>query len=43
VASATVTVGTPTPIPEILVGTTYATPCAGGWSLAYDDVTFDDK
>ncbi len=43
VASTTVHVSTSDPIPEILVGTTYATPCASGWSLAYDNVTFDDR
>jgi hypothetical protein len=42
VASATVHVSTSDPIPEILIGTTYATPTAGGWSVAYDNVTFDE-
>jgi hypothetical protein len=42
VASATVHVSTNDPIPEILIGTTYATPAAGGWSVAYDNVTFDE-
>ncbi len=29
------------PIPEILVGVTFATPTAGGWAVRYDDVTFE--
>jgi hypothetical protein len=29
------------PIPEALVGPTFATPAAGGWSVRYDNVTFD--
>jgi hypothetical protein len=32
-----------TPIPEALVGVTFATPAAGGWSVRYDNVTFDVK
>lgn len=43
VVSVTVDVTTSDPIPEILVGTTYATPTSGGWSIAYDNVTFDEK
>jgi len=31
----------PSPIPEILVGATYATPATSGWSVRYDNVTFD--
>jgi hypothetical protein len=42
VASATVNVSTSDPIPELLIGTTFATPCAGGWSVAYDNVTFSE-
>ena len=42
VASDTVHVSTSDPIPEILIGTTYATPSSGGWSVAYDNVTFDE-
>jgi hypothetical protein len=41
-ASVTVHVTTNNPIPEILVGTTFATPTSGGWSIAYDNVTFDE-
>ena len=41
VASATVHVSTTDPIPEIVLGATYATPAAGGWAVRYDDVTFD--
>jgi hypothetical protein len=41
-ASATVNVTTTNSIPEILVGTTFATPTSGGWSIAYDNVTFDE-
>lgn len=41
-ASITAHVTTSDPIPEILVGTTFATPTAGGWSIAYDNVTFDE-
>jgi hypothetical protein len=40
VLSSSVNVTTSTPIPEILVGTTYATPTNGGWSVRYDNVTF---
>lgn len=40
VVSTTVKVTTPTPIPEIVVGPTYATPAASGWTVRYDDVTF---
>ena len=43
VLSATVHVSTSDPIPEILIGTTFATPTAGGWSIAYDNVTFDER
>jgi hypothetical protein len=42
VASVTAHVTTSNPIPEILVGTTFATPTAGGWSIAYDNVTFEE-
>jgi hypothetical protein len=31
----------PSPIPEILVGATYATSATSGWSVRYDNVTFD--
>ncbi len=31
------------PIPEALVGPTFATPAAGGWVVRYDNVTFDVK
>jgi hypothetical protein len=31
------------PIPEALVGPTFATPAAGGWTVRYDNVTFDVK
>lgn len=41
-ASVTVNVTTSNPIPEILIGTTFATPTSGGWSIAYDNVTFDE-
>jgi hypothetical protein len=41
-ASVTVKVTTNNPIPEILVGTTFATPTSGGWSISYDNVTFDE-
>jgi hypothetical protein len=41
-ASITAHVTTSDPIPEILVGTTFATPTAGGWSIAYDNVTFEE-
>ncbi len=43
VASDTVHVTTSNPIPEILIGTTFATPTSGGWSVAYDNLTFDDR
>jgi hypothetical protein len=43
VASETVHVSTSDPVPEILIGTTFATPTAGGWSVAYDNVTFDER
>jgi hypothetical protein len=41
VAGVMVNVTTSNPIPEVLLGTTYATPTSGGWSVAYDNVTFD--
>jgi hypothetical protein len=31
------------PIPEAIVGPTFATPAAGGWTVRYDNVTFDVK
>jgi hypothetical protein len=31
------------PIPELLVGPTFATPAAAGWTVRYDNVTFDVK
>jgi hypothetical protein len=41
VVAATVNVPIPDPIPEIIVGPTYATPAPSGWTLRYDNVTFD--
>ncbi|HEY2517530.1 MAG TPA: hypothetical protein VGI39_41940 [Polyangiaceae bacterium] len=41
-ASVTVNVTTNNPIPEILVGTTFATPTSGGWAIGYDNVTFEE-
>jgi hypothetical protein len=40
VVATNVHVTTSNPIPEIIVGPTYATPTAGGWTVRYDNVTF---
>jgi hypothetical protein len=41
VASATVHVSTSDPIPEIVVGPTYASSASSGWAVRYDNVTFN--
>jgi hypothetical protein len=41
VAAATVHVTTSNPVPEIVVGPTFATPGSSGWVVRYDNVTFD--
>lgn len=41
IATATVKVTTNNPIPEILLGVTYATPSSGGWTVRYDNVTLN--
>jgi hypothetical protein len=41
VASSMVHVETSNPIPELIVGPTYASPSTGGWAVRYDNVTFE--